>query len=231
MADPTFSLIIPCYNEAKSLPELIRRARFVAAEGGGEVILVDNGSTDDSQDVLIASIDADDEQVRHVRVDVNKGYGHGIVTGLAAARAPFAGWTHADLQTDPADVLRILPELRGRTFAKGRRYGRRAADRFFTAGMSIFESVLLLTPVRDINAQPTLFARSLMDEWGTPPDDFSIDLFAYYHARRKGFRVVRFPVIFAPRKHGVSSWNVDFRAKWRFIKRTVAYSLALRRSL
>jgi polyisoprenyl-phosphate glycosyltransferase len=238
VADPTprtpaFSLVIPCYNEARSLPELVLRARFTAEAGDGEVILVDNGSTDDTPEVLARLLDPADDRVRSIRVDPNEGYGWGITSGLAAARGPIVGWTHADLQTDPADALRALAAMEGteRAFVKGRRYGRPAADRVFTAGMSVFETALLRRPLADINAQPTMFHRALLDEWGTPPKDFALDLFAMYTAAERGFEIRRVPVIFAPRRFGTSSWNVDLAAKRKFIKRTVDFSLALRKTL
>ncbi|MGY1811021.1 glycosyltransferase family 2 protein [Blastococcus sp. SYSU D00669] len=236
--EPAFSLVIPCYNESAGLPELVRRCAYVAAEGRGEVILVDNGSTDDTAAVLEALLGPLDgpgsDGVRWVRVPTNQGYGFGITSGLAAARAPIVGWTHADLQTDPADVLRALPLFGDSTapvMVKGRRYGRPVADRVFTAGMSVFETALLRRPLRDINAQPTLFSRELLDAWGEPPRDFSLDLFALYSASRLGYEVRRLPVVFAPRKHGVSSWNTDLAAKRRFIRRTLDFSLELRKSL
>jgi glycosyltransferase involved in cell wall biosynthesis len=236
---PAFSLVIPCYNESAGLPELVRRCAYVATEGGGEVILVDNGSADDSAAVLEgllgpAGAEPGRDGVRWVRVPVNQGYGFGITSGLAATRADVVGWTHADLQTDPADVLRALPLLEGTSgpvLVKGRRFGRPLADRVFTAGMSAFETALLRRPLRDINAQPTLFHRELLDRWGTPPTDFSLDLFALYTAGRLGFEIRRFPVVFAPRKFGTSSWNTDFAAKRKFIRRTLDYSLQLRKSL
>lgn len=227
---PAFSLVIPCYNEAQSIPELVARAEFTARAGGGEVVLVDNGSVDGSP-ALLDELTSTFEDVRVVHLAENAGYGGGILAGLAAARSDVVGWTHADLQTDPADALRAVEALRsGRVFVKGLRHGRPLADRVFTAGMSAFESVLLGAPLRDINAQPTMFDRRLMDGWGTPPTDFSLDLFAYERARRAGWRVLRLPVLFAPRRFGASSWNVDFAAKRRFILRTVRYSVALRRS-
>jgi glycosyltransferase involved in cell wall biosynthesis len=233
MTTPSFSLVIPCYNEAASLPELVERSRFVAQQGNGEVILVDNGSTDETPRILEELLPSTNGLVRSIRVEVNEGYGFGIVSGLRAALAPVIGWTHADLQTDPADVLRALPafsELDGPIFVKGRRFGRAAGDRFFTAGMSVFETVLFQRPLSDIYGQPTLFHRELMDEWGEAPKDFALDLFATLNAKKRRYRIVRFPVIFAPRKYGTSSWNIDLAAKRKFIKRTVTYSLAMRRS-
>ena len=241
MSDPlAFSVVIPCYNESKSLPELVRRCQFVAAEGGGEVILVDNGSTDDSA-VLLQRLLGDPDSVGRsgkvawVRVVENQGYGFGILSGLTVASAPVVGWTHADLQTDPADVLRAMPIFDqsggSPTMVKGRRLARPVSDRIFTAGMSLFESVLLGRVLRDINAQPTLFSRELMDQWGQAPRDFSLDLFAMYRASSIGFAIARFPVLFVSRKWGESSWNVDFAAKRRFISRTIKFSLGLRKSL
>jgi glycosyltransferase involved in cell wall biosynthesis len=232
-SDPTFSLVIPCYNEGPSLPELIARCSFVAEQARGEIILVDNGSTDDTKSIL-EKILHDAPFVRWTSIKVNQGYGNGILAGLKIARAPIVGWTHADLQTDPADILRALPAFASSPsplFIKGRRFGRPFADRLFTAGMSAFESLLLGKRLSDINAQPTLFSKELMVLWGSPPKDFSLDLFAFVQARRNRFTVKRFPVIFASRRYGQSSWNVDFRAKWKFIKRTLSYSFALRKKI
>ena len=232
-ARPTFSVVIPCYNEAAGLPELIARCEFVAKQGNGEFILVNNGSSDNSANLLKKLLHKNDF-VRYVTVPVNKGYGFGITEGLNAAKAPIIGWTHADLQTDPADVLRAIPifaNSKQDLFVKGRRYGRPLADRVFTAGMSVFETLLLGKRLSDINAQPTLFTSTLMNSWGTPPTDFSLDLFAFAKAKKAKLGIIRFPVIFAERKYGSSSWNVDFKAKWKFIKRTLAYSFSLRNKI
>lgn len=229
---PLFSLVIPCYNESKSLPELIARAQMTAELGGGEVILVNNGSSDETAQIMASSNPG--PGVRFVTVEVNQGYGFGILAGLEIARGKYIGWTHADLQTDPADVLRVVDVMKSAqrpALIKGKRFGRPVSDVVFTNGMSVFESALLRTKLSDINAQPTLFDRSLLASWGEPPHDFSLDLFAYYKAKKNGFQVVRFPVLFAPRRHGSSSWNIDFAAKRKFIRRTIDYSFQMKRGL
>jgi len=228
-----FSLVIPCYNEARNLPLLLERCRAVAGVDGHEVILVDNGSSDDSAAVLAALLPGY-PGCRTVRVEVNRGYGHGILAGLAAARGRLLGWTHADMQTDPQDALAALPlfERHGQAlFVKGQRQGRPLADVAFTVGMSIFETLLLRKPLWDINAQPTLFARAFFESWRQPPDDFSLDLYAYYLARRAGLRIERIPVNFGKRAHGHSHWNVNWAAKRKFIRRTIDYSLELKKRL
>ena len=225
-----FSLVIPCYNEAANLPLLLERCKGVAG-ADTEVILVDNGSTDNSPEVL-ARLLPSYPGCRSVRVEVNQGYGFGILSGLRAAQGDILGWTHADLQTDPQDALRgleLFAQHGAQSFVKGRRYGRPLADVAFTLGMSVFETVLLGKRLWDINAQPTMFTRAFFATWANPPHDFSLDLYAYYEARRQGLGVHRFPVHFGDRAHGVSHWNVNWAAKRKFIRRTVDFSLQLRR--
>lgn len=224
-----FSLVIPCYNEAANLPALLERCRPLGATPEVEVVLVDNGSTDATPE-LLAQLLPDYPGCRSIRVERNQGYGFGILAGLRSARGEYLGWTHADLQTDPQDALRGLAcceQLGEQGFVKGRRYGRPLADVVFTIGMSVFETCLLRCRLWDINAQPTLFSRRFFLTWSSPPHDFSLDLFAYYLARRQGLTIRRFPVFFGQRLHGVSHWNVDWRAKLKFIRRTVSYSLQL----
>lgn len=227
------SLVIPCYNEGASLTLLLSRCAELVQPGVAEVILVDNGSTDDTPR-LLAELLPQYCGCRSVRVDKNQGYGFGILSGLRAAEGQLLGWTHADLQTDPVDARRGLSlfDLHGDDiFVKGRRYGRPFGDTLFTIGMSAFETVLLGHPMWDINAQPTLFSRAFFESWREPPHDFSLDLYAYYQAKRAGLPVRRFPVHFGERTHGVSHWNLNWAAKRKFIHRTVNFSLQLRKSV
>lgn len=228
-----FSLVIPCYNESANLPLLLERCKGLAEQPGVEVILVDNGSTDESPQVLESLLPAY-PGCRSIRVAVNQGYGFGILAGLRAAEGEILGWTHADLQADPMDALRGLalfdqhgPEI----FVKGRRYGRPLADVAFTVGMSLFETILLAKPMWDINAQPTMFSKAFFQRWKDAPSDFSLDLYAYYQAHIQGLKVHRFAVRFGERAHGASHWNVSWAAKRKFIRRTVDFSLQLKKSL
>jgi glycosyltransferase involved in cell wall biosynthesis len=234
---PRLSLVIPCFNERKNLPLLI--ARIAERFGGSselEVVLVDNGSSDGSSPLFLEAA-AQQRVIRSVRVEVNRGYGFGILAGLDAARGRYLGFCHADMQTDPADALVALrligesphPE---RLYLKGRRYGRPLNDVLFTVGMSAFETALLRVPLWDINAQPNVFPRAFYEAVrGGAPHDFSLDLYLYHAAKSHGLEIVRFPVRFAERAHGVSHWNIDWRSKLKFIRRTVEFSLELQRRI
>lgn len=234
---PVLSLVIPCYNEAENLPLLIRRVEeSFEPQQEAEVVLVDNGSSDETESILATAL-AGHRVLRSVRVEENQGYGHGILAGLRAARGRFLGWTHADMQTDPADALRALSLIRAapspdQVYAKGRRHGRPLSDVVFTVGMSAFETALLRRPLWDINAQPNVFPRWFYEAAApAAPHDFSLDLYFYFEARRRGLEIRRFPVRFGERAHGVSHWNVDWKSKRKFIERTVRFSLELRRRL
>ncbi|CCN47649.1 Glycosyl transferase family 2 [Vibrio nigripulchritudo MADA3029] len=230
MSDIKYSLIIPCYNEEKNIPILLERCDFVKERSDLEVILVDNGSTDSSSQVLEELIPRY-SGCRSIRVAKNQGYGFGILEGLRSAKGEVIGWTHADLQTDPQDVIEgisLFDKHGSEIFVKGKRYGRPYADSIFTIGMSFFESILLKKTLWDINAQPTMFSRNLFDTWDDPPHDFSLDLFVYFLAKKNNIPCYRFPVMFGKRANGVSHWNVDWKSKKKFIERTIEFSLKLK---
>ena len=230
------SIIIPCYNESKNLPLLVSRCKEVANKDNNiEIIIVDNGSIDDTP-LVLDKLTSNLSFISRVRIEVNLGYGHGILAGLAEAKGEILSWTHADMQTDLGDALKGLIFFNNESnseklFVKGRRQGRPLADVFFTVGMSIFETLLLRKYMWDINAQPTMFHRKFFLTWNMPPKDFSLDLYAYYMAKKSRLGVKRFPVVFAERAHGVSNWNVSFISKYHFIKRTLLYSFGLQKRM
>ncbi len=228
------SLIIPCYNEAEGLPDLLKACANVTMQSNAiDIILVDNGSTDESAEILQKSL-KNYKNISMVHVAKNQGYGFGILSGLQAAKGDVIGWTHADLQTDPSDVLpalKLFEQYGTDIFVKGKRYGRPLADVFFTFGMSVFETLLMRKSMSDINAQPTLFPKWFFEKWHNPPHDFSLDLYAYYQAHCHQLPIKRFPVKFGERAYGVSHWNINWRAKYKFIRRTISFSLQLRQRL
>ncbi len=233
--NPKLSVVIPAYNEARNLPLLLERASRALARPGVELLIVNNGSKDESAAVLSELLPRY-PFARTVNVPVNQGYGYGILAGLRAAAGDVLAWTHADNQTDPGDTIRGLEYFEkttapDRLFVKGRRYGRPLADVLFTAGMSVFETVLMGRAMSDINAQPTMFHRKFWETWPNPPHDFSLDLYAFYLARQSELAVERFPVMFGQRAHGVSHWNVNWTAKAKFIRRTLDYSFQLKREI
>jgi len=230
------SIVVPCYNEAGNLPNLIERfAALRSPESDWELVLVNNGSTDDSARVFEEQTRAPERAfVRVVTVpSPNVGYGHGIMTGLRAATGRFLAWTHADGQTPPSDVLRAFSMLEASlhpeaTLVKGRRRNRPAKDALFTFGMQAVAAAVLWENLPDINGQPKAFPRRLLDLATDPPVDLSLDLYFFHVAKQNGFEVRTFDVSFGDREHGESKWAFNWRSKAKNVARSVRYMAALR---
>lgn len=231
MSQPkTLSLVIPCYNEEKNLPTLFDKCGALLARENVEIIFVNNGSTDNSAKILNHFVKQRSNSTV-VEVSINQGYGFGIMAGISQAEADIVGWTHADIQTDPVDVLTAFDLMCNDDdldFVKGRRLQRPIFDAIFSWGMSIFETVLFCRPLYEINAQPTLFKRKFAKNFTSPPKDFSLDLYCYLVAKKANASMTRIGVFFGDRLYGESSWNKDFVSKLKFIRRTVNYSVKLR---
>jgi len=104
------SIILPCYNEQDNLEFLFKSLDpVVLAHQDLEVLLVNNGSTDNSAAVFEKELAKRDRSIfKVVTVEKNIGYGYGILSGLRAAKGHILSVTHADRQTDPMDVLKAL---------------------------------------------------------------------------------------------------------------------------
>lgn len=229
------SIVIPCYNEENGIePLVLELKKLQLPPGAVEWIFVQNGSKDQTEEKL-RQYTASLPDASIVEVPVNQGYGYGIKQGLKAARGDYLGWIHADLQFSPMEIQRAYDTL-GRmnephcVLLKGLRKNRPIVDRMFTIGMACYETLLLKQGLRDINAQPCIFSRDLYEKWNElAPDDFSLDLYAYYLAKREKARIVRWPVQQSERKAGVSKWNTGMKARWIVIQRTMAFSRELKR--
>lgn len=229
MSTPQLSVVVPCYNEAAGLPELLDRFARATEHAPLEVVLVDNGSTDDSAAVLERELPRfQDRPLRVVTVETNRGYGFGIMAGLRTCLTPMCAITHADLQTDPYDVVRAWELMQrqpdpNRTLVKGRRRGRPRLDHATSAVMGALASVAARSWLHEVNAQPKLFPRAFLEQIEQPPDDFNLDLYLLFKARRAGLRVVEMDVTFPPRPHGVSSWASTLVGRRKFIETTLRY--------
>lgn len=237
MSDINLSIVVPCFNEAENIPLLMERFAKSVNRNDVELIIVDNGSVDGTGDVVEKRLN-EFKFAKLVKLEINKGYGGGIRAGLSKAGGKYIGWTHADMQTDPYDAVRALEIIESspeneklKLFIKGKRSGRPVLDVLFTVGMSVFETIYMGVSMNDINAQPNVFHRSFFDSWENAPDDFSLDLYAYYMAKKMGMTIRRFPVIFSKRRHGSSKWNTGIASRWKFIRRTVEYSIKLKREI
>ena len=108
------SVIVPVYNERNTVVEVVRRMRAVELPDGieREIIVVDDGSSDGTRDVLRQ---LGDSTVRILVHEGNRGKGAAVRTGLALATGDYVLIQDADLEYDPDDWPRLIaPVMRGR---------------------------------------------------------------------------------------------------------------------
>jgi len=227
------SIIIPCYNEKSSIEDLVKNC-IENINDKMEVLLVDNGSSDNTFQVL-SNLNLP-KNIIPLRVEKNKGYGNGILFGLNHSRGEIVSWTHADLQTDISDVTRgyklYKEELINKTsIVKGVRKKRNLFDFFFTFSMGIYSSIILKKWMYDINAQPKIFHRTFLDEFENAPLDFSLDLFLIHFFKNKNIKIKTFPVFFNKRKYGEAKGGGTFKGKLKLIKRTLSYIRTLKQNI
>src|SRR6266853_1101048 len=123
------SIVIPIHNEAPALPELVGELTKTLGEWGHsfEIIVVDDGSTDDSFQIL-ARLQAADPRLRVIRFRRNFGQTAAFAAGFAHARGRIIVTSDGDLQNDPADIPALVEVLeRGHDIACGWRKDRKDA--------------------------------------------------------------------------------------------------------
>lgn len=229
---PSIGIVVPCFNESKNLPRLIRECREVFEVGRITFLFVDNGSTDETEQILGELLPQ--SGMTSIRIEENVGYGNGIKVGLRCLNQDYVGWIHADLQTAPSEILKLsakiskpsIPEL-----IKGFRKNRPLVDRFFTAGMSLYSSIKLRSLIRDANGQPTIISRSLFNNWKNIPNDFSIDISCLHTAILQKAKIHRVETNFGPRNYGHSSWNTGLLSRLKLTKRTIKFVNELAREI
>ena len=235
------SLFVPCYNEAQNVALFIERLAELAPTVSYpfEVIFADGGSDDGTPDVI--RVQATARGLGFISVEEmppRGGYGRDIMAGLAVAQADVLAWTHADMQTDPKDVLDAYSLYQSqiadypRLLIKGKRKNRPFFDVLFTLGMQVFTLATVKMNISDINAQPKMFSREFYSEHMLQgaPDDFSLDLFTLIQARRHNFIVQTLPVVFADRAHGeAKGGGGGLPIKIKLARRTIKYIIETRR--
>jgi polyisoprenyl-phosphate glycosyltransferase len=141
---PTFSLVVPIYDEEAVIPLLLRRLDelLAALDAPAEVLFIDDGSRDCSPIVLRAKAKAD-PRYRYVRLSRNFGHQVAITTGLDLARGEAAIVMDADLQDPPEVVLELVAKWReGYEIVSAQRLSRDGESRFKRASADFFYRLL-----------------------------------------------------------------------------------------
>ena len=119
--DKSISLVISCFNEEGNINKLVERCEKILKIQNSELILVNNGSVDNTKKIIQEHINKN-QKIKLVDIEKNIGFGNGIWEGFKTAKYNILAYTHADLQTDPEDIIKGLEILQNdNQFIKGLR--------------------------------------------------------------------------------------------------------------
>ncbi len=233
------SLIIPCFNEEKNLEKLLEKLNLLLNEFSDEkieIVMVDNGSTDNSNNLIRNHHLFLDKKISLLNIKKNIGYGDGLSQGINFSKGDVICWFHADLQFDPLDSIKIYKKFKNvlskeEIFIKGKRINRSLFDNFFTLGMSILTFLLFKKKINDINAQPKIFKRSFLKFVNNPPIDFSFDIYFLLIASKNNIKIIESPVNWYDRNAGIAKGGGSFKLKMKLTLRTIKFMFDLKKKL
>jgi glycosyltransferase involved in cell wall biosynthesis len=212
--DVELSLVVPAYNEQEVVPELLRRVEAALRQTNKqfEVILVDDGSTDDTPRLLNEAM-LDRPWLRIVRMARNGGQSAAFDAGFKAARGQVIATIDADLQNDPEEIPRLLPMLDGYDMITGWRSKRQdSAFRLFqTKVANRVRNWISKETINDSASSLKVYKRHCLD---------GIHLFTGAHrfmptlVKMRGYTVLETPVKHSHRYAGTAKYGFKNRA-WR----------------
>lgn len=219
---PDVSFVVPCYNEQDmvgyTLPRLV--TAFEKAGFKLELVAVDNGSADRTGE-LIREIAREHPSIVHHRVEVNEGYGNGVIQGIPRCSAPWIGIIPADGQVDAEDVVRLYEAVittDGNVLGKVRRRFRMDGlyRKIVSTSYNLFVRMLFprLESI-DVNGSPKLLPAEVIRAMDLRSKGWLLDPEIMIKAHYMGLRVLELNVFARMRGSGVSHVRVE--TCWEFL--------------
>ncbi len=221
----TLSILIPVYNEQATILELVRRVEMVPLSLAKQIIIVDDGSTDGTRD-LLAGLGSRVIVIRH---ELNRGKGASIRTALERATGDIVLIQDADLEYDPADYPKLLvPILDGRADAV---YGSRflggphrvlffwnyLANKLFT----LLTNMLYNVNLSDMGTCYKVFVADKIKEIRLKSDRFGIEAEMTAKICKNGLRLYETPISYSGRTYAEGkkiTWKDGFVYLWCLLR-------------
>lgn len=203
---PGLSVVLPAYNEEPNVEAVVGQALECLPRLAEEfeVIVVDDGSTDETAARAQALVDEHYPRVRLLRHERNEGYGAALRTGFSRTRYDYVFYTDADQQFDIAELEFLLPMLRENDVVVGFRVYRydSAARLAASAIYNRIVRVLFRVRVRDVDCSFKVFRREVLDKITIECTDFFVDTELVAKVRKWNFRLAEKGVRHYPRAAG-----------------------------
>jgi glycosyltransferase involved in cell wall biosynthesis len=219
------SVVIPCLNEADNIEECVLRARraLETANTAGEVIVVDNASTDGSGELAAAA-------GARVVLEPERGYGSAYLAGFASARGQYVVMADADLTYDFAEIPRFVTELeKGADLVIGNRmdnihpgampWHHRYIGNPLLSGLL---NLLFRTGVDDAHCGMRAFRRSVLPQLDLRTTGMEFASEMVIRAAKENLEIRQFPIEYHPR--GGESKLSSFRDGWRHLRFLLVHS-------
>ena len=224
-------LILPTYNEADNLENMVRAALPRLAEAAPEhhILVVDDNSPDGTG-AIADRLSAELAEVDVLHRPGKQGLGRAYLAGFARALeggAELVLEMDCDFSHDPADLPRLIRATGEADLVLGSRYAPGGAvrdwglmRRALSRGGSLYAQLLLRLPVRDLTGGFKCFRREVLEGLnlaGIAADGYGFQIEVTYRAVRAGFRVAEVPIVFRDRRVGQSkmSARIALEAVWR----------------
>jgi glycosyltransferase involved in cell wall biosynthesis len=217
----SISAFFPCYNDEATIKSMVELALATIDKVGsvGEVIVIDDGSTDGSPHVLKELCD-DEPRLRVVTHEHNRGYGGALLSGFAAAANQWVFYTDGDAQFDPAEleqfVERAGPDVdivQGYKIRRADNLSRRVIGRVYHRVVALMFGLR----IRDTDCDFRLIRRSVLEQITLEHTSGVICVELVRKLQDAGARFVEVPVHHYPRLHGQSQFfklSAVLRSLW-----------------
>jgi len=220
------SVIIPVYNERKTIQEILRRVRAVdLGEIEKEIIVVDDGSTDGTPDILRLE---EDSTTRVIYKKENQGKGAAIRSALPNVTGDFVIIQDADLEYDPDDYREMItPILKGKAeVVYGSRFTGEHRNMLFwhmvgNKFLSLVTNVLYNTTLSDMETCYKLFKREALEGIEIKSNRFEFEPEITAKILKKKIRIYEVPISYAGREYSEGkkiTWKDGILALWTLIK-------------
>lgn len=220
------SVIMPVYNEKNTIKEIIRRVR--GADTGDidkEIIIVDDGSTDGTRDIL--KIEAD-SSIKVCLQERNQGKGAAVRRGLREATGDLIIVQDGDLEYDPAEYAKLIaPILAGKAeVVYGSRFtGERRNMMFWhfvgNRFLSFVTNLLYNTTLSDMETCYKMFKKEALEGIEIKSNKFDLEPEITAKILKRKIRIYEVPISYAGREVDEGkkiSWRDGFSALWTLVK-------------